>query len=95
MVGLRTQENEKFNRFFALIQAEAEKKDSVFFADAGDGNEFATSTMEGEDMMGWLVPKEKVEEFEGEAEVEKVVVEEVLEKEYVNRGKVNRVEVII
>ncbi|MBE5813976.1 MAG: hypothetical protein E7320_02050 [Clostridiales bacterium] len=64
MVGLRTQENEKFNRFFALIQAEAEKKDSVFFADAGDGNEFATSTMEGEDMMGWLVPKEKVEEFE-------------------------------
>jgi len=64
MVGLRTQESDKFNRFFALIQTEAGKKNSVFFADAGDGNEFATSTMEGEVMMGWLVPKEKAEDFE-------------------------------
>ena len=64
MMGLRKNEGEKFHRFFALIQAEAEKRNSVFFADAGDGNDFETSTMEGENMMGWLVPSHHVEEFE-------------------------------
>ena len=64
MTGLRTQETQKFNRFFELIQAEAEKWDAVFFADAGDGNDFETDTMEGEDMMGWLIPKAKVKEFQ-------------------------------
>lgn len=65
MKGLRTQESEKFNRFFALIQKEAEKQHAVFFADAGDGNPFETPTMEGEEMMGWLIPSEKAEEFTG------------------------------
>lgn len=64
MKGLRTQESTKFNNFFALIQAEAEKKNAVFFADAGDGNDFETPTMEGENMMGWLIPSDKVKEFE-------------------------------
>lgn len=64
MLGLRTQETDKFNRFFALIQKEAEKQNSIFFADAGDGNDFETPTMEGEEMMGWLIPKEKAIEFE-------------------------------
>lgn len=64
MRGLRTQETEKFNRFFALIQAEAKKRDSVFFADAGDGNDFETAELEGETMMGWLIPSEKAGEFE-------------------------------
>lgn len=64
MVGLRTQESVKFNRFFELIQAEAKKQKATFFADAGDGNEFETPTMEGENMMGWLIPDDKVKEFE-------------------------------
>lgn len=64
MKGLRTQESTKFNNFFSLIQSEAEKQGMVFFADAGDGNEFETSSMEGEDIMGWLIPQDKVEEFE-------------------------------
>ena len=64
MQGLRKQETEKFQRFFALIQAEAEKHDAVFFADAGDGHEFETATMEGENMMGWLIPTDRVREFE-------------------------------
>lgn len=63
MLGLRTHESEKFNKFFALIQQEAEKRNAVFFADAGDGNDFETPTMEGEDMMGWLIPRDKVDEF--------------------------------
>lgn len=64
MKGLRTQETNKFNNFFALIQAEAERQDAVFFADAGDGNDFVTPTMEGENMMGWLIPAKQALEFE-------------------------------
>ena len=36
MQGLRTQENDKFCRYFAIVQAEAEKRDAVFFLEAGD-----------------------------------------------------------
>lgn len=64
MQGLRKQETEKFERFFAIIQAEAKKHNALFFADAGDGNDFETSTLEGENMMGWLIPSDKVKEFE-------------------------------
>ena len=64
MLGLRKQEDEKFNTFFLIVQAEAQKQDKVFYADAGDGNEFETATMEGENIMGWLIPKEKAQKFE-------------------------------
>lgn len=64
MKGLKSKESEKFNRFFALIQEEAKKSHSVFFAYAGDGNDFETPTMEGEEIMGWLIPKEKEQNFE-------------------------------
>lgn len=64
MLGLRTQESDKFNKFFELIQQEAKKVNCVFFADAGDGNDFEDQSMEGEDMMGWLVPNDRVNEFE-------------------------------
>ena len=63
MKGLRSQESERFNAYFSLIQAQAEKQGMVFFADAGDGRDFETETMEGEDMMGWLIPQEKADEF--------------------------------
>ena len=46
------------------IVAEAEKMNAIFFADAGDGNDFETPAMEGENMMGWLVPVERAKEFE-------------------------------
>ena len=64
MQGLRKQESTKFNAFFELIQTAAKRNDAVFFADAADGNEFETPTMEGENMMGWLIPTDKVPEFE-------------------------------
>lgn len=64
MEGLKTQESDKFNKFFALIQAAAKEKNSVFFADAGDGKDFETPELEGENMMGWLVPTDKASEFE-------------------------------
>ena len=64
MRGLRTQETDKFIRFFTVVQAEAKKHGAVFFADAGDGNDFETPEMECENMMGWLIPTARVEEFE-------------------------------
>lgn len=64
MQGLRKQETEKFDRFFSIIQTEAKKQNAVFFADAGDGNDFETDLMEGENMMGWLIPSDKVKDFE-------------------------------
>jgi hypothetical protein len=66
MQGLRKQETSKFEKFFSIVQNAAKKIDSVFFLDAGDGREFETDTFEGEDLMGWLIPKEKVSEFEQE-----------------------------
>ena len=56
MRGLKTQESSKFQNFFALIQAEANKQGAIFFADAGDGHDLVTHDMECEDMMGWLIP---------------------------------------
>ena len=64
MQGVRKQESDKFQRFFAIIQEEARKNHAVFYADAGDGNDYVTDDLECEDMMGWLIPQEKVQEFE-------------------------------
>lgn len=64
MRGLRTQENEKFNRFFNIIQDEAAKTNSVFFLDCGEGNDIVTDNIEGEDLRGWLVPEKQADIFE-------------------------------
>lgn len=64
MRGLRTQESEKFNKFFQMIQDEASKSDSIFFADCGEGNDIETADIECEDMRGWLIPKTQADTFE-------------------------------
>ena len=64
MRGLKTQESEKFNRFHELIQKTANKQGMVWFAFAGEGNDFKTDEMEGEDVSGWLIPKKSADEFE-------------------------------
>ncbi len=63
MLGLRTQEGERFERFFELVQKEAKKQDGVFFMDAGDGRDFETATMEGEDLTGFLIPSSQADAF--------------------------------
>ena len=63
MLGLRTQETEKFNVFFELVQKKAKVHGAVFFLDSGNGNEFETETMEGENLQGWLVPYQKTADF--------------------------------
>lgn len=40
MVGLRTLEGEKFERFFELVQKEALKRGCVFFLNSGEGHIF-------------------------------------------------------
>ncbi len=64
MKGLRTQESEKFNRFWELVQNEAATQNCVFFGDCGEGNDLVTETLEGENFSGWLVPKTQEGEFE-------------------------------
>ena len=64
MRGLRTQESSSFEAFFAVVQAAAAARGCVFFFDTGEGRDFESETMEGEDLWGWLVPKERADEFE-------------------------------
>lgn len=64
MRGLRKREDAKVERFFAVVQQEARKRKAVFFADAGEGRDFITDDMEGEDLSGWLIPMEDADAFE-------------------------------
>ena len=64
MRGLKTQESEKFNNFFTIVQNAAKKKNAVFFLEAGDGRDFETNDIEGEDLQGWLIPRERAILFE-------------------------------
>lgn len=64
MLGLKTQESLKFNRFWQLIQDTARNFGCVLFGFAGEGRDFETPTMEGEDFSGWLVPSQEVNAFE-------------------------------
>lgn len=66
MRGLKTRESERFNRFFQIIQDAAARQHAVFFAFAGDGRDLDLPDLEGEDMMGWLVPNGNIREFEAE-----------------------------
>ena len=64
MRGLRTKEDDKFMRFFQIVQNEANKQNCVFFLDGADGNELIEPDMEISDLMGWLIPADQVGEFE-------------------------------
>jgi len=66
MRELRTQENKEFERFFEVVRKEAEKEGSVFFVESGEGREIITDDMDGEDLSGWLIPRNEADEFEKE-----------------------------
>ena len=63
MLELRTEENESFQRFFELVRRAAAEQDALFFVDCGEGRELFTDTLEGEDLSGWLIPKELTTSF--------------------------------
>lgn len=66
MRGLRTQESNKFVRYFEFVQSEAKALNCTFYLDAGDGRDIITDDYEGEDLMGWLIPNEITNLFEKE-----------------------------
>lgn len=63
-LGLRTNEDHKFCNFMELVQEAAKKKDCKFFLDAGDDHEKETEKLSISDLYGWLIPNDKVTEFE-------------------------------
>jgi hypothetical protein len=66
MQGLRTQEDSKFIAFFTLVQQFASKQNAVFFLDCGEGRDVETEFLSGEDLCGWLIPKENANDFQAE-----------------------------
>ncbi|MDO4670253.1 MAG: hypothetical protein Q4A67_02150 [Aerococcus sp.] len=64
MLGLRTHEGKKFEKFFSLVQKKAAEENSVFFLDFGAGEDTEIDNMIIDDMCGWLVPKSKAKLFE-------------------------------
>lgn len=65
MTGLK-REGEKFERFWKLIQEQAEKENCKFFMECGEGRELVTDEISGEDIFGWLVPISQEVEFKKE-----------------------------
>ncbi|MCL2749518.1 MAG: hypothetical protein FWE96_00705 [Coriobacteriia bacterium] len=47
-----TATDEKFVRFFKLVQQQAEREGCVFFMDSGEGREIITEDLDGEDASG-------------------------------------------
>lgn len=66
MRGLKRPEDEKFNKYFEMLQKEAEKQGKVFFVLIAEGRDLITEEFEGEDLTGWLVPIGMADEFEKE-----------------------------
>ena len=64
MRGLKTHESDKFKRFWAKIQEQAACEGCVFFGFSGEGRDFETDDMEGEDFSGWLIPVNAADSFE-------------------------------
>ena len=66
ILGLRTKESIKFERYFAIVQDVAKRGNCVFYFDTGDGRDIVTDSFEGEDLMGWLIPQDQASVFEKE-----------------------------
>lgn len=86
-----------FQPFIALVQSEASKRGKVFFLESCQGNEFETSEMEGEDLVGWLVDKDRADELESQWSKNVHDVDESFDEDFVHVGwtkKGNDVEII-
>ena len=64
MQGLRTDECEKFEKYFAIIQEDAKRLGGVFFMESEEGKNLYLEDIEVCDAGGWLVPFDEVEKFE-------------------------------
>ncbi len=64
MQGLRTKENERFIKYFEVVQAHANKQNAVFFMDFGQCDDIAFEDMELDCLFGWLIPSDVADNFE-------------------------------
>lgn len=64
MRGLRTQENDKFLRFWEIVQKKAAEMNKTFFLDCGDGNNYVDDRIECENLTGWLIDNKEAKIFE-------------------------------
>ena len=56
--------DERFLRFFSIVQEAAKSEGRVFFLDCGEGHDLTTDDIDCEDLSGWLVDSSDVDEFE-------------------------------
>ena len=54
--GIKTIEDEKFLKFFKIVQEMAYKKGGVFFLDCAEGNGQTINDLYVSDLSGWLIP---------------------------------------
>lgn len=64
MQGLRTKEDKKFLKYFEQVQKHAKVRKSVFFLDFGECKDIQFKDMIIDELFGWLIPFEKLEDFE-------------------------------
>lgn len=74
-------EDEKFVRFFNVIQEHARKEGCVFFSWSGEGHELVTDDMDGEDMSGWLIADSDVADFEPQWKADRNSIEDRFAKD--------------
>ena len=53
----------KFDAFMDIVQKTAAAENCMFFLKNGEGREFETDAIEGEDLFGWLIPDGEKDEF--------------------------------
>ena len=64
MKGLRTEENDRFLRYFEIVQSYAKKQNSVFFMNFGQCDDIVFKDMELDCLFGWLIPNDMADNFE-------------------------------
>ncbi len=64
MLGLRTKEDPKFEKYMELVQKAAKKQGCAFYLECEDGNDASFDDMDVSELTGWLVPEDKALEFE-------------------------------
>ena len=52
--------------FWETVQKAAQNENSSFYLNCGEGREFETPEMKGEDLSGWLIPENKESSFSKE-----------------------------
>lgn len=66
-MGLREGDStidDRFLRFFAIVQEAAKAQGAVFFLFCGEGHDLVTDEIDCQDLSGWLIPERETAAFE-------------------------------